>query len=242
METDSPLKLADGGPATRGPLRPRVIRVTAATAIYRELRDSIVGMELVPGTPIQEKALSERFGVSRTPVREALLRLGEDGLLDIFPQSGTFVSRVPVSAIPEAVVIRQALEDVTVARAAATASPADIVRLDGLLARQRAFAQLADARAFHEADEAFHEAIAESVGLPGVWVLLKQVKVQIDRARRLTLPVLGRMEHVIGEHHVIRDAVSRHDVEAARTAMRIHLSAVIPDVERLRLQFPQFFA
>jgi len=82
---------------------------------------------------------------------------------------------------------------------------------------------------------------ADSVGLPGLWVLLKQVKVQIDRARRLTLPVLGRMEHVIGEHQIIRDAIARRDVEAARAAMTTHLSAVIPDVQRLRHQYPQYF-
>src|SRR5262245_33342750 len=109
-------------------VRPRPSRVTAASAIYRTLHDAIVAMELVPGTSLQEKALTLRFGVSRTPVREALIRLAEDGLVDIFPQSGTFVSRVPVGAIPEAVVIRQALEDVTVTRAASSATPADIAR------------------------------------------------------------------------------------------------------------------
>jgi DNA-binding GntR family transcriptional regulator len=219
----------------------RLSRVTAATAIHRELHDAIAGMQLVPGTPLQEKALTQRFGVSRTPVREALIRLAEDGLVDIFPQSGTFVSRVPVGAIPQAVVIRQALEDVTIARVATSAGPADLARLDAILARQRFLADLGDVRAFHEADEAFHEAIADIAAFPGIWVLLKQVKLQMDRARRLTLPVLGRMSHVIGEHTEIRDAVERHDVEAARAAMKIHLSAVIPDVDRLRLQYPHYF-
>lgn len=234
---------ADSGSGAVAALRarPRPSRVTAASAIYRSLHEAIVAMELVPGTSIQEKALTQRFGVSRTPVREALIRLAEDGLVEIFPQSGTFVSRVPVGAIPEAVVIRQALEDVTVTRAAVSATPDDVGRFDAILARQRHLADLGDARGFHEADEAFHEAIAESVGLPGLWVLLKQVKVQIDRARRLTLPVLGRMEHVIGEHQIIRDAIARRDVEAARAAMTTHLSAVIPDVQRLRHQYPQYF-
>jgi GntR family transcriptional regulator, rspAB operon transcriptional repressor len=241
MALEEPWTLVEDAQA--GPrARPRPPRVTAAAGIYGALREAIVAMELTPGTALQEKALTLRFGVSRTPVREALLRLAEDGLVDIFPQSGTFVSRVPVAAIPEAVVIRQALEDVTVRRLAAAATPVEVARREAILARQVRLAEEGDARGFHEADEGFHEAIAAIVGLPGVWGLLKEVKVQIDRARRLTLPVSGRMSHVIGEHRVILDAIARHDVKAARAAMRSHLSAVIPDVARLSRHYPHFFA
>ncbi len=168
-----------------------VARVTTATAIYRELHAAIVAMEMTPGTPLNEKVLTERFGVSRTPVREALIRLVEDGLVDVFPQSGTFVARIPVALIPEAVVIRQALEGATVERAAAKATVKDIERLDEILARQQFFADRQNMSAFHEADEAFHEAIAGISGHPGIWNYLKPVKVQIDRARRMTLPALG---------------------------------------------------
>ena len=74
-----------------------IVRQTAAVA--GALRDEIVSMKLVPGIPLQDRVLSERFGVSRTPVREALLRLADEGLVDIFPQSGSFVSRIPVAAV-----------------------------------------------------------------------------------------------------------------------------------------------
>lgn len=216
-------------------------RMTTATVIYERLYQSIVSLGLPPGTPLQEKLLAEQFGVSRTPVREAVIRLSEAGLVDIYPQSGTFVSRVPVAAIPEAVMIRKALECATVEAAAEMAGEAELARLDAVLRRQRMLADLGDTSAFHDADEAFHETIAEISGHPGVWRLLKQVKVQIDRARRLTLPVLGRMEKVIGEHKTIREAIARHDRAAAAAAMRVHLSAVIPDVDQLREQYPGYF-
>jgi len=196
---------------------------------------------MVPGTPLQEKTLTQRFGVSRTPVREALIRLAEDGLVDVFPQSGTFVSRVPVEALPEAVQIRQALEDMAVRRTAAIATPADMARLDVLLMQQQLMADLADTGAFHEADEGFHEAIAQIGGYRSLGRLLRQVKLQINRARRLTLPVEGRMEHVIAEHRRIREGIATHDVEAASAAMREHLSVVIPDVAWLRRQYPDYF-
>lgn len=221
--------------------RAAIRRITAADAIYKQLHEAISGMALVPGTPLQEKVLTQRFGVSRTPVREALIRLAEDGLVDIFPQAGTFVSRVPVGSIPEAVVIRQALEDAAVARTAAIASPEDLARIDAVLAEQRMLAGLGDLNRYHEADEAFHDTIALIAGYPSVSRLLRQVKVQINRARRLTLPVEGRMNQIVGEHEIIRDAIAGHDAMAARAAMKSHLSAVIPDVDRLRLQYPDYF-
>ena len=215
--------------------------MTSASAIFETLREEIVALELPPGAPLSEKALTLRFGVSRTPLREALIRLAETGLVDIFPQSGTFVARIPLAALPEAAAIRQALERLTVERAAATAGDEDIKALDETVARQRFFAGRRDLRAFHEADEAFHEAIAAIAGYPGAWRVLKQVKVQIDRARQLTLPAPGRMNKVIGEHLVVRNAVVHHDVASAAAAMREHLSKVILDLDRLRRQNPDFF-
>lgn len=221
--------------------RPGIVRTTAASAVYRELHEAIVSMQLKPGNALNEKVLTERFGVSRTPVREALIRLVEDGLVNIYPQSGTFVAPIPISLIPEAVVIRKALEGATVEKAAQCANGDDVGKLDDILARQRFLAERQDMNGFHEADEAFHEAIARIANYSGIWNYLKPVKVQIDRARRMTLPALGRMDHVIGEHTVIRNAIAAHDVEAACKAMRIHLGAVIPDVEQLRDAYPDWF-
>lgn len=216
-------------------------RLTSAGAIYEQLHGEIVSLSMPPGTPLQEKLLVERFGVSRTPVREAIIRLSEAGLVDIYPQSGTFVSRVPVAAIPEAVLIRKALEGITVEAAARLADGPRLDRLDATIDRQKFFATRGNTSAFHDADEAFHETIADIAEHPEIWRLLRQAKVQVDRARRLTLPALGRMDQVIGEHGIIREAIAAHDAAAAREAMMVHLSAVIPDIDRLRADNPQYF-
>lgn len=216
-------------------------RVTAASAIYNQLYDDIVALRLAPGASLQEKRIAEEFGVSRTPVREAILRLSEGGLVDIFPQSATVVSRVPVSAIPEAVVVRKALETVTVEALAQKATHDDIAELDAIIERQRKFAALDDPSGFHEEDEAFHGAIAKFAGYPGIWTLLRTVKVQIDRARRLSVPVFGRMHQIVDEHVTIRDAIAAQDLAAAREAMLHHLSTVIPDVAELSARHPDYF-
>jgi DNA-binding GntR family transcriptional regulator len=220
---------------------PKVRRVTTAGAVFHRLYDDIVALRMPPGMALQEKKIAEEFGVSRTPVREALLRLSEGGLVDIYPQAGTVVSRIPVSAIPEAVVVRKALEAATVEKAARIATDQDVGRLEAIIARQKALAALGDTSSFHEEDEAFHEAITQIAGYPGIWTILKTVKVQIDRARRLTLPALGRMDHVVQEHVLIRNAIAEHEVEGAHQAMMHHLGAVIPDVEELRTRHPDYF-
>jgi DNA-binding GntR family transcriptional regulator len=216
-------------------------RLTAAASICERLRDDIVALKLPPGSALQERDLTALFGVSRTPVREALIRLAEEGLVDIRPQSGTFVSRIPLGAIPEAVVVRQALEGTTVALAAATVSEAGRQLLDAILARQEAFAQVDDRDAFHHWDEAFHEAIAALSGHAGIWKVIRSAKLQIDRCRRLTLPALGRMNSVIAEHRLIAEAIKGGDGDAGRDAMQVHLHAVLPDATQLSKTHPDFF-
>jgi DNA-binding GntR family transcriptional regulator len=216
-------------------------RVTASNQILDVLRQDILSMKLKPGEALSEKVLTARFGVSRTPVREALMRLSEEGLVDVFPQSGTYVGRIPLQGLPEAVVIRQALEGAAVTLAVERASDADLAGLEALVARQEAMASLDDREAFHAADESFHERIAQAAQHPGLWRLAQQAKNQIDRCRMLTLPAPGRMRHVIAEHRVILDGLKRRDAASALAAMQRHLSAVLPDAEVIRVEFPDYF-
>lgn len=217
-------------------------RTSNASAIYRDLQRQIVTLELKPGTALGEQMLADRYGVSRTPVREAIIRLSEEKLVDVRPQQGTFVSRLDIALIPEAVVIRQALEGATARHAATIATEKDIALLDDILAQQRFHRDRNAIERFMDADEVFHETIASIAGLAGVWSYLKPAKVHIDRARWLTLPFLGRTTPIVVEHEGIRNAIAAHNSEAAVAAMTLHLQAVIPDIASLRAQFSEFFA
>lgn len=217
-------------------------RGTAASFVQDELRRAILAMQIEPGSALVEKELTARFGISRTPVREALIKLREEGLVEIFPQAGTFVARIPVEAIPEAVFIRQALECAAVDLVAQVSTPEIVARLDAVIARQHEAFDEGDQERFHLADESFHEAIAISAGYPGIWKLAQAAKSQIDRCRRMTLPVPGRMAMVIREHLSIVDAVRRQDGTAAQAAMRKHLGTLLPDLVYLRDKHPDYFA
>jgi DNA-binding GntR family transcriptional regulator len=214
---------------------------TAASRIFEALRERIASLELPPGAPLSEKDCAQAFGVSRTPVREALLRLAEDQLVDIYPQSGTFVSRVSASAARDAMAIRGALERFAVREAAKRAGAADISALDRLLRDQRNGAAANEIAAFHEADEAMHRTISVIAGHPNIWRVVKREKTHVDRVRLLSLQVRGRFRIVIAEHAKIVEGIRARDPDAAEAAMEAHLGQVLPSLDSTREKYPDYF-
>jgi len=214
---------------------------TASAAVYRLLRQEIIWLQRKPGEPIIEKDIALAQNVSRTPVREALLRLAAEGLVDTIPKSGTTVARIPLTRLPEAIVVRKALEQVTASAAATRARRSDVTSLRAILERQREADAAGNRGEFHQADEAFHAAVAAIGGYPGIWSLVQAVKTQIDRYRQLTLPQPGRMARVIREHAAVVAAIAEHDAERAAAAMGGHLDQLQISMEDIRRMNPDFF-
>lgn len=236
------MSLISPDPSGRAALpRTRLRGQSTAEIIHRVLRDDILSLKLRPGEPLSEKRLGEQFGVSRTPVREAVLRLSDEKLVDVFPQSGTYVSRIPLQAVKEANIIRKALEETAIRHAVEQASPAKLEPVRDALALQRRHMRAKDATGFHAADEAFHAAIADVAGLPGLWTIVRQAKMQVDRCRMMTLPEPGRMANVIDEHEAILDALSARDATQATRCIDDHLSRVIIDADALSRLHPDYF-
>ena len=206
---EAPLDARTGTTRRHAPQRAR--RITAAARIHAALWDEIASLKRRPGEPISEKEVSLAHGVSRTPVREAILRLADEGLVEIFPQSGTFVARIPLAALKD------------------------------LVERQRALSAGSDREAFHAADEAFHAALADAAGYPGIWTLVQQVKVQVDRYRRLTLPQPGRMALVTNEHAAVLAAIRRRDGATAAARMGAHIERLLADLAGIRDLNPDHF-
>lgn len=220
--------------------RPR--GATVASRIYADLKVELVSLVRLPGEPVSEARIASAYGVSRTPVREAILKLADEGLVEIFPQSGIFVSRIPVAALPETIIIRKSLEETTARMAAEHATSTKLLDLHTTLERQRDSCAAKDREAFHQADESFHAGIAEVAGYPGIWKLIQQVKVHVDRYRRLTLPQIGRMAEVVAEHEQILQAIERRDPEGARAAMASHLERLLGDISETQTLNPEYFA
>ena len=236
-KSDAALRAVAASPRRGG--RPRA--ATAASKIYSDLRAELVSLQRRPGEAISEAEIALSYGVSRTPVREAILKLSDEGLLEIFPQSGIFVSHIPLAALPEAIIVRKALEATTAQFAAERATASQILALHSILQRQREANAADDADAFHRADEMFHATVAEVAGYPGIWTLIQQVKVHVDRYRRLTLPQEGRIARVIVEHAEILGAIEAHDPTAARRAMEFHLENLLDNISATQHTYPEFF-
>jgi DNA-binding GntR family transcriptional regulator len=219
--------------------RPRT--ATASARIYADLRAELVSLQRRPGEAISEAEIALVYGVSRTPVREAILKLSDEGLVEIFPQSGIIASRIPIAALPETIVIRKALEETTARLAAELATPSQILALHSILERQREADAARNRDGFHQADELFHATIAEIARYPGIWRLILQVKVHVDRFRRLTLPQEGRMTQVITEHETILSAIEARDAAGAAIAMGEHLERLLRDIAAIQNINPELF-
>lgn len=216
--------------------------MSASKRVYIELRQRIIEMKMLPGTRIVERDIAAEHGTSRTPVHEAVLRLAEEGLVEVVQRVGTFVARIPLNELEEAMLVRTALESAVIERAATRITDEGIRRLQTILKDQHECVQANDMRGFHQTDEAFHETLADIAGVPGVWKMIQQAKTQLDRYRRLTLPMPGRMDLVVGEHEAIVAALQAGEKQSAMKAMRVHLDDVLlPVVDIARTLRPDFF-
>ncbi len=196
-------------------------------SIYDSLREEIVSMRLKPGEALPEKELANRFAVSRTPLREAIFQLKREGLVDVIPQSGTYVAAIPLDQLEEATVIRKALEGAAIRHATLKMSKSQQLTLAATVEKMREAVAADDRERFHAEDESFHQQIAEISGYPGIWRLIVQVKTQMDRFRRITLLLDERMQQVVEEHARILNAMAQGDPELAEKAMSDHLSQIL---------------
>ncbi len=169
------------------------------------------------------------------------MRPSKEKLVEVVPQSGTFVARIPLSLLTEAFVVRRALEAVTMRAAVAQATAAQVAEFRAMIHQQRDIAATGDSEAFHHADEQFHAAFARVGNYPGIWELIRQVKVQIDRYRRLTLPQSGRKELIVQEHEAVVDALAAGNAALAVECMELHLDHLQLDISIFRDMWPDYF-
>lgn len=209
--------------------------------VYTALRDSILSMDLRPGTVLRKGALCEQLGVSRSPVAEALGRLSTDGLVDIVPQSATRVSRFFIPDLREESFLREAIEVAAVGKVTAERTDEQITKLARNLRLQSLLVEDQDFQGFFEADLEFHDLILAFTGFPKVASSAAQMSLQLRRARILILPEQGRPKAAVAEHMAILTAIKNQDVRAAQAAMSLHLGQLIERIEPLERQHPDYF-
>lgn len=199
--------------------------------VYRVLRDTIIRGDLAPGSHISEAEISKTFDTSRQPVREAFIKLSEEGLVEVRPQRGTLVTRISTAAVRKVQFVREAIEAEMVRLLATDPDPAAVRALRGVIARQKDVTP-DRAETFIELDDEFHRTLAEAAGKAFAWKIIMNLKVQIDRVRFMS--ILQRpYEKLIRHHEAIVDAIERGEAAAADTALRENLRAILADLPEI---------
>lgn len=204
-------------------------------AVYREVRSRIVDLSLPPDMPLSEKDLATVFESSKTPVREALIRLSREGLVRVVPKSGTFVAPISLDRYLEAVFIRERLETGCVLRLASTGlSHAETVKIRALLAKQAQAYKAQDYSLVFKLDDQFHQQLFVYAGLPGVWNVMHSAKAEIDRVRQLKNRLgIRRKQAVLDEHGSIVEAIIEKDGKRAEKIIRNNIGAFEAEMDYL---------
>ena len=222
-----------GGRARRG--------FSGTSGLVETLRNDILSLRYKPGEALSRQALQTRFGLSSTPVRDALSRLAEEHLVEIYPQSGTIVTPIDLSLARQAQFLRRSLEMELLRTLGQTRPPQLIAQLRTLIQHQIAFAGLGAVEEFAGMDRNFHCAFYEAANTEDLWHMLRARSGHIDRLRRLHLPVEGKMLEIIKAHTDIVDALEAGDIPASQAALLHHLSRSLDFVPKLRADYPDYF-
>lgn len=206
--------------------------------VYRILREQIIQAELVPGARISEAEIARSLSISRQPVREAFIKLAEEGLVQVLPQRGTYVTRISTASVMDVRFVREAIEADIVRQVAGEHEVAIVDELREQIARQKQVPH-DDRAAFLQLDELFHHTLATAAGRAYAWSVIESVKAQMDRVRFLSVddPQIGRL---IEQHEQIVDAIAAGDVGGAEQALRMHLREILkslPEIARSRAEF-----
>ena len=201
--------------------------------IYSVLRTDVISGALKPRESMSEARMALRFGVSRTPVREAFKRLVDEGFLVAVPQVGTFVAPIDLAAVHDSQFVRETLECRTVALAAQRIGEADCRRLEAQIEEQAEAVRRQDRPEIFRLDEVFHAEISRIAGHSAVWSMIEGVKAQMDRVRCLSLETPSWSEVILNEHRIIAACVMKHDAKGAEAAMRAHLRTVFATIDTI---------
>ena len=215
-----------------GDLAPLATDGSKAERVYAHLRRRIRELGLPPGAPIRKEEIALGLGVSRAPVSEAIARLAEEGLVEVFPQHGSFVAPIRAADVRESLFIRTALETEAMRRLAPIADARLVARLEANLVDQQNALAAGDLPQFYDLDESLHSQLFAAVENPRALRLLDAARAPLDRVRRLALPEPGRPESTLAEHRRLVDSVASGDPELAAAAMRVHLSMVGRSIDR----------
>jgi DNA-binding GntR family transcriptional regulator len=197
--------------------------------VYEELREAILDLRLQPGEPLREAAIAEQLGVSKTPIREALTRLEQEGLVETTSFKGAVVSAYSRQDLIEIYELRELLEGAAAREAAASISDDELSGLEALIEKSRALQARGDMSKLAEALSEFDVVIFGQVENRRIRSLIENLQAHLERIGKLTAAIPGRIEASVDEHDRIVRAIRARDTDESERSMRAHIRSVMRD-------------
>lgn len=218
----------------------RTGKETAREYAFRVIKYNVISLELVPGSMVSENELAAEMGVSRTPVREALIELSKLKVIEIYPQKGSFISLIDSNLVEEARFIRLILEQAMVEMACDIATNENLFALEENLRLQEFYLEYPAEDKQLQLDNEFHELLFIICNKKFTYDLIGGMMTHFDRVRRLSLSVI-KVTKTISDHRALVNAIKSKDKQLAKDFIVKHLSRYTVDESELKKQYPDYF-
>lgn len=206
----------------------------------RAIKESIIRLELAPGTRVSESALAAELGLSRTPVGESLNELSRIKIVEVYPQKGSFIALIDYDLVEEICFIREVLECAVVKLVCAQAGPEDLCTLNENLKLQKYYLTNPDPDMLLQLDDGFHRTLFTIARKTQAYSIIENTSIHFDRVRHMSLSTVKDLK-IVQDHQNILDAIAAKDAEAASMYMREHLDRWKVDENVIRNKYPDYF-
>ncbi|MBE5802685.1 MAG: GntR family transcriptional regulator [Clostridiales bacterium] len=216
---------------------PRKARENNRDYALRTLRENIIHLDLPPGSRISENELAAQLGLSRTPIREALMELARVRLVEVYPQRGSAIALIDDELVEEARFLRSVMECAVVELACRMATEDNLLLLMENVARQEYYLAQGQADQLWRLDGSFHSLLFAIARKEQTHALMSNLTLHFDRVRNMTLNTVENSA-IVSDHRAIAQAVAARDEEAAKRLMSVHLSRYQVDKTHLLERYP----
>lgn len=209
---------------------------------YRILKENIITLELEPGSALNDMEVSRLIGISRTPVREAIIRLREESdIIEIFPQKGMCIAKIDTDVIQQVRFLRMTLEKAIVELACDVVQEEDLIRLDENLKLQEFYVKNQMFEQFFDSDNLMHKMFFTICRKELVYQKSQGLAIHYDRVRNMEMTTLKDSRTLLEDHIRLVRAIRGRDKEQASNIMEKHLDRWLLNEQKLREKFPQYF-
>lgn len=210
-------------------------------SVYYSLRKAILQLNLKPGEPLIIKEIAQQLEVSRSPVRDSIIKLNKEGLVDIIAQKGTYVSKIDLHRVEEEQFIRSSLEEKAVLLFMGQYTSNSIVQLEDLVEMQKASLEKQDYTSFLDYDDRFHAIFFHVADKSMAWDLIDSMSGHYRRLRLITLWNLEIAEDVMKQHCKMIQYIKEKDIRMIGKAMQEHITRILSQKDYMIEKYPAYF-